>query len=147
MHIWIPIEEDNGLKSRVCPHFGSAPNYILVDSDTMGFEVIANRNAQHEHGNCQPLHALIGHRVDAVVVEGIGLGALMGLHSGGILVYSSQYESVEETVRAYIEGQLSEVTPANACSHHNHSSQNQEVHNRSFAARYRTGGCGGEGCC
>ena len=120
MNICIPVNEDNGLKSPVCAHFGSAPLFMIVDTDTGDCRAIDNKNKQHQHGMCQPLASLNGIALDGMVVGGIGMGALVKLKQGGIEVFLSEFATVEETVNAYKSGALKPVTPANACGQHGH---------------------------
>ena len=56
--------------------------------------------------------------MDAMVVGGIGMGALGKLKAAGIRVFFSEHPTVEETVAAFQDGRLREVTPATACVHH-----------------------------
>ncbi len=118
MNICIPVTNDQGLQSEVCQHFGSAPLFLIVNTDTRGTETVLNHNHQHAHGMCQPLASLQGHQLDAIVVGGIGMGALTKLQAAGIEVYLSEHATVEETLGAYEGGLLKKVTPRNACRHH-----------------------------
>ena len=52
MRIAVPIKEDRGLESTVHGHFGSAPIFARVDSETMEFKAFQNRNLEHAHGMC-----------------------------------------------------------------------------------------------
>jgi predicted Fe-Mo cluster-binding NifX family protein len=118
MNICIPITRDNGLQSPVNPHFGSAPIFMIVDTGNGSCQAIANRDSHHHaHGMCQPLEQLAGQTVDAVVVGGIGMGALGKLKAAGIRVFFSEHPTVEKTVDAFQAGRLREVTPATACAH------------------------------
>jgi predicted Fe-Mo cluster-binding NifX family protein len=36
MNICIPTTDDEGLESKVCAHFGSAPAFLVVDTDSGG---------------------------------------------------------------------------------------------------------------
>ena len=58
MNVCIPISEDRGLASPVCGHFGSAPAFLVVDTETRSHRVLANTNAHHEHGHCTPIALL-----------------------------------------------------------------------------------------
>jgi len=118
MNICIPITQDNGLQSSVSPHFGSAPIFMIVDTENGSCQAIANRNLHHAHGMCQPLAQLAGQSVDAMVVGGIGMGALGKLKAASIRVFFSEHPTVGETVAAFKTGRLREVTPATACAHH-----------------------------
>jgi predicted Fe-Mo cluster-binding NifX family protein len=120
MKICIPVNRDEGMRSPVCAHFGSAPFFLIVDTDTSDCLPIPNRNKHHAHGMCQPLKSLEGHAVDAVVVGGIGMGALNKLRAGGVEVFLSEYPTVSETVAAYDAGTLKTVDPRNACAGHGH---------------------------
>jgi predicted Fe-Mo cluster-binding NifX family protein len=57
MQICIPVMDDRGLDSPVSAHFGSAPAFMIVDTDSGHCRIIANNNHHHAHGMCQPLAA------------------------------------------------------------------------------------------
>jgi len=137
MNICIPVESDAGLQSSVNAHFGSAPVFLIVDTNTMDVRAVANKNRVHAHGMCQPLAALAGQAVDAVVVGGIGVGALNKFRAADIHVYLSQFPTVRETVDAFNAGRLQPVTPKTACGQHGQHDQGQD-HSRG----QMHGGCG-----
>jgi len=58
--IAFPTQDDLGLESQVYGHFGSANNFIVVDTETDACETVNNRDREHAHGQCQPLAALGG---------------------------------------------------------------------------------------
>jgi len=74
LKICFPTENLQGLESVVFSHFGSAPGFVVVDTESNGIEEINNNDLHHAHGMCQPLKALGGLSVDAVAVGGIGMG-------------------------------------------------------------------------
>jgi predicted Fe-Mo cluster-binding NifX family protein len=124
MNICIPVNEDLGLASTVCAHFGSAPHFMIVDTESGACRAIPNTNQHHGHGMCAPLAALQGERIDAMVVGGIGMGALSKLMAAGTQVFLSEQSTVEETVNAHKAGTLRPVTPQTACGqHHGHGGQ------------------------
>lgn len=121
MLICIPVESDAGMQSKVCAHFGSAPIFMIVDTDTAACRPITNTNQHHAHGMCQPLAVLAGEKFDSIVVGGIGMGALNKLSAAGVKVYRSGQPTIQATMDAMKTGQLQEVTPGMACSHqHQH---------------------------
>lgn len=120
MKICIPIIEDKGSKSPVNPHFGSAPLFLIVDTDTGECRSIPNRNEHHAHGMCMPLQSLQGEQLDGIVVAGIGAGALNKLMNAGLKVYYSDQSSVEDTLSEFKAGKLREMTPGMACTGHAH---------------------------
>jgi predicted Fe-Mo cluster-binding NifX family protein len=115
MQICIPVLEDRGLESPVCAHFGSAPAFLIVETDSGTCRVIANENQHHAHGMCQPLAALAGEPVEGIVVGGIGMGALMKLQAAGVAVFQAVHPTVRETVAAFTAGQLQPVGQEHAC--------------------------------
>jgi len=118
MNLCIPVTEDKGPQSPVSGHFGSAPLFAIVDPDTGTFRTIANLNAHHNHGSCQPLTTLADAGVDAVVINGIGAGALNKLQAADVRVFLSEQPTVEAVVAAFKTGTLRLATPATACAHH-----------------------------
>ena len=119
MNICIPVEDNNGLDSRVCQHFGSAPFFLVVDSDTNECDAVVNSGAQHAHGMCQPLALLKGKDIDGVVVGGIGQGALFKFQAANIGVYLSEYSTVNETLAAHKAGSLRPLSQG-TCAGHGH---------------------------
>ncbi len=117
MIVCIPVSRDEGLQSPVSAHFGSAPFFMLVDQQAATLRTIANRNQHHAHGQCQPLAAIAGEPVDAVVVGGIGGGALARLQAAGVEVLWSDHATVEETLKALAGPGLQRIGPAQACGH------------------------------
>jgi predicted Fe-Mo cluster-binding NifX family protein len=118
MKVCIPVEEYRGLDSSVYGHFGSAPVFALVDTETLAVEPIGNRDHEHEHGACSPLKALGGHQINAVIVGGIGPGAIRGLQAAGIEVFRFVGGTVADAVQQFKDGALSALTLAQACGGH-----------------------------
>jgi predicted Fe-Mo cluster-binding NifX family protein len=118
MKIAIPVAECSGLDSLVYGHFGSAPLFVLVDSETMTVEPLGNQDQVHAHGQCQPMKAMANTIPDAVVVGGIGAGALHGLRAAGIKVYRADGNTVAEAVAMLQNGMLHEIGENEACGVH-----------------------------
>ena len=118
MNICIPIEMDQGLKSPVCAHFGSAPAFMIVDTAADQCRAIPNQNQHHGHGMCMPLASLQGECIDSMVVGGIGMGALNKLRASNISVYLSEYRTVAETLAAFKAGTLRLMQENMACASH-----------------------------
>lgn len=121
MKICIPVEADNGINSMVCAHFGSTPLFMIVDTDTDSCRVVVNNNQHHSHGMCMPLQSLQSEQIDAIVVVGIGGGALNKLQAANIKVYISPQLTVSEVVTAFKSGDLQLMQPSMACTNHEHS--------------------------
>jgi len=118
MKIAFPTSEDNGLQSPVYGHFGSAPFFIVVDAETDELTVLGNQDLGHTHGNCQPLQALGNTTVDAVVVGGIGGGALKKLYDASIKTYRAVEGTVSDNLTLFKAEKLPPFTMAHTCQGH-----------------------------
>ncbi|TRZ75540.1 MAG: diguanylate cyclase [Deltaproteobacteria bacterium] len=118
MKICFPTVNLEGLESRVYGHFGSAPGFVIVDTETQAVEEISNNDSHHDHGMCQPLKALGGRNVDAVAVGGIGMGALMKLQAQGVRVYRGTEGTVGENVGLILKKKLPEFDAGLTCAGH-----------------------------
>ncbi len=116
-----PTQESLGLNSVVFGHFGSARYFVIVDTETGEFEATDNRDIGHIHGKCQPLAALGGKSVDAVVAGGIGAGALNKLNAAGIDVYRAVEGTISDNLDLIKTGRLPKFDPRQTCAgHHTH---------------------------
>lgn len=118
MRIAFPTNDPQGMDSRVFEHFGTARGFIVVESETGQAELVLNQDLGHSHGNCQPLKALGGTPVEAVVVAGIGGGALNRLRTSGITVFRAEPGTVRENLDRYHGGQLREFPTNQICGGH-----------------------------
>jgi predicted Fe-Mo cluster-binding NifX family protein len=132
MQLCFPVTRDEGLQSPLSKHFGSAPLFLIADTDNKGLRSVANKNPHHSHGACQPLRSLSGQSIDAVVVGGIGMGALAKLKKAGLQVFlAGEHRTVEDALGAITAGALEEASASSACRGHGHVAHGQG------------GGCGG----
>jgi predicted Fe-Mo cluster-binding NifX family protein len=115
MKVCFPVQQDEGMESKVYNHFGSAPLFVVVDTATDDITLIANRDQRHERGSCNPIAAIANHKVDVVVVGGIGSGALSRLNATGIRVFRSTAPSIRENISMFLAAQLQECTLQQCC--------------------------------
>lgn len=122
MKVCFPVENEsnNSLGSQVYNHFGSAPRFVVVDSETHEVTEIINRDLGHAHGACSPLRALGGASVDAIVVAGIGAGALQGLMGAGLQVYRSAGGSIADNLAQLKRNELDQWQLSQVCGGHSH---------------------------
>lgn len=120
MKIAFPIQENNSIESPVYSHFGSARFFVIVDAETGEQETIDNQDLDHDHGKCQPLAALGGKKVDAVVVGGIGGGALKKLYDDGVKTYRAVEGTVSENLALIKDEKLPLFTMDQTCQGHQH---------------------------
>ena len=117
MKVCFPVKINDGLNSIPYNHFGNAPEFIVCDLETNDIKTVGNGDLGHEHGKCQPMKALSGEVVDAVVVGGIGRGAIIRLNEMGIKVYKSIEGTVENNINALKNGNLVEFNINHTCNH------------------------------
>ncbi|MDT8419640.1 MAG: NifB/NifX family molybdenum-iron cluster-binding protein [Desulfuromonadales bacterium] len=120
MKICFPVSQDEGLESKVYGHFGSAPMFVVVDTESSETKVMGNRDRGHAHGACRPLRALGGESLDAIVVGGIGAGALQGLSRSGLKVYKAEGLTIADNMTCLAEQGLAELTGDQVCGGHGH---------------------------
>jgi predicted Fe-Mo cluster-binding NifX family protein len=118
MKICFAVEKDEGAQSAVYGHFGSAPAFVMVDTVSGSVATVGNRDMIHAHGACNPIMAIGGASVDAVVVGGIGAGALNRLNAEGIQVYASMAQTVAQNVDLLKAGKLPVLTLQHSCAGH-----------------------------
>lgn len=120
MKVCFPVQKDEGLASAVYNHFGSAPLFLIIDTQTNDLSTVTNHDEHHVHGQCNPLRALDNKQVDAIVVGGIGAGALNKLNQLGIKVHRAQAETVNENLTIFKTGNMPELNVQGCCGGHSH---------------------------
>ena len=118
MKIGFAVQFNEGMESIVYDHFGSAPAFIIVDTEQNQVLGLDNKNMHHEHGACNPIMALNGNQIDAMIVGGIGGGALMKLNAMGIKVYGAGATTVKENIALLADHRLQELSMDNSCKAH-----------------------------
>jgi len=118
MKLCFPVESNNGMDSIVYGHFGSAPMFVIFDSTTNTLDTINNMNLKHEHGMCSPILTLNGQLVDALVVGGIGAGAINKLNAMGIKVFRANEDTVQKNIDLFANNALPQLTLESACNQH-----------------------------
>jgi len=118
MKVGFAVQSHEGIERKVYDHFGSAPAFIIVDTEGKEVLKVNNKDLHHAHGACNPVMALDGKSVDAMVVGGIGAGALAKLNALGIKVYEAGASTVKENLALLGENKLQELSVYNSCRSH-----------------------------
>jgi predicted Fe-Mo cluster-binding NifX family protein len=118
MKVCFAVQKDEGMESAVYGHFGSAPAFMVVDTESQSRDTISNIDLIHAHGACNPIMALGGKNVDAIVVGGIGGGALMKLNAAGIKVYGAKAGTIKGNIDLLMKNGLPELSMENICAGH-----------------------------
>jgi predicted Fe-Mo cluster-binding NifX family protein len=129
MKIGVPTCDDAGLDSGVHGHFGSAPYFLVYDTDSEQHQFLDNTGQVHEHGRCNPLAVFMRSPIDVLLTAGIGAGALFRLNEAGIKTFRCAPEdSASAAIREFRDGALPEISPLEACGHHGHQHQARGPH-------------------
>lgn len=110
MRICFPVEENIGLESPLHEHFGSAPLFLVVDTDTRQASLLGHNDHQHQHGDSDSSKAPDGNRFDGVMVGGIGGGVLNDMLRMGLKVFRAEVGTVSHNIDLYLRGLLPELT-------------------------------------
>ena len=118
MKVGFAVQRDEGMESQVYNHFGSAPMFVVVETGAAEVQTIHNQDLNHSHGACSPMKALGGQQIDALVVGGIGGGALMRLNAMGVKVYAAEARTIRENLDLLSRNRLPQLSMQNACQAH-----------------------------
>ncbi len=118
MKICFPVELDKGLESVPYAHFGSAPVFLIFDTETESTNAVANQNLDHSHGMCSPLKALGGEKIDVIFVGGIGAGAVSKLNNMGIRIYEATRGTIRDNIKLFNDKAIKEISIEHACKGH-----------------------------
>ncbi|MEM4728835.1 MAG: NifB/NifX family molybdenum-iron cluster-binding protein [Thermoplasmata archaeon] len=119
MKVAVPTLGERGLDELVSEHFGRAPTFTIVDSETDEVKVIQNRS-EHMGGAGKPPEHLAREGVKVMLPSGMGPRALAMFKSLGIEVYMGARGTVSETLELWKRGRLLPASEETACREHRH---------------------------
>lgn len=107
------------LDSPVDPRFGRAACFLLVDTETLAFEVVSNtQNLQAAQGAGVQAASSIARKKPAAVLTGhCGPKAFQVLQAAGIAIYAGVSGTVRDAVARFKKGELTPSTAPNAEGH------------------------------
>ncbi len=118
--IIVPVEDKNGLESRLVDHFFEAPYYAIVDLDKNNKITNVRTEANQEVlAGCigRPHEQLLDLNPNAFVVRSMGPVCLSSLQDAGIKVLKANGNTVKKIVSSYVKGKLKQVVPGCERSH------------------------------
>ena len=95
------LSDGDDLSSEVSEDFGHAPYFLIVDYDTLDYEVVENEFMDAEGAGMKVANAIVGIGVDAVITGGIGSHGYDILTKAGIKVSFDEEGTVEECMNAF----------------------------------------------
>ncbi len=106
------------LDATVDPRFGRAAYFLLVDPESMSFEVLANQALSLGGGvGIQAAKQVIDAGAKAVLTGNCGPNAFQTLQAGGVTVYSGVSGSVRQAAEAFKAGRLTADVQASSDAH------------------------------
>ncbi|BCL59548.1 diguanylate cyclase [Desulfomarina profundi] len=110
VRIAVPSEGEGGLDGKRAGHFGHCDVFTLIDvEDGEIKEVSILPNKEHVQGGCMvPVNLLAEHKVQQLVVGGIGMRPLMGFQQVGIDVY---HDAERIDIRPVVEDMIAGKVP------------------------------------
>ena len=109
----------NELISDMDPRFGRAKYFIIVDTETLEYEVAENRQNLNlpQGAGIQAAQNVVQHRPDVVLTGNCGPKAFQVLKAGGIKVVVGVNGTIMEAIQAYIDGKYKPADDANVEGH------------------------------
>ena len=106
------------LYADVDQRFGRCKYFLIVDADSMEFEVLSNENAMDSGGaGIQTAQTIANKGVEAVVTGNVGPNAFQTLSAAGIKVFTGASGTIKESIEKYKKGELKETGSSNVDSH------------------------------
>lgn len=119
MKVCVPTRDNNGMEGTVEQHFGKAPTYTILDTDSGEISVIPN-TSEHMGGVDLPPEFLYKNGVEIMLCAGLGHRAVKIFESYGIDVFVGAGGTVQEAIEAWEAGQLNNASAENTCAEHEH---------------------------
>ncbi len=106
------------MDSQVDPRFGRAACFIVVETETMAFDVVENGNVASAGGaGINTAKAVIDTGAQAVLTGNCGPNAERTLRAGDIKLYTGVKGTVAEALEQFKAGALTEATGPSVDSH------------------------------
>jgi len=106
------------LDSQVDRRFGRCSYFLIVDSETMSFEVMTNAAAGAMGGaGIQAAQSLAGKGVKAVITGNVGPNAFQTLSAAEIDVFVGAFGTIKEIIERFKRGELHQTETPNVRGH------------------------------
>jgi predicted Fe-Mo cluster-binding NifX family protein len=111
--------QESDLQGEVDPRFGRAKHFLIVDSETMRFEVVENEQSLRlpQGAGIQAAQVVTNHRAEVVLTGNCGPKAFRTLEAAGIRVVVGVSGRIEDAIRTYLRGEFAHAKEANVEGH------------------------------
>lgn len=118
MKLCIPTDS-GGLDDTVSGHFGRAPTFTVIDTETNEVLVVKNRS-EHMGGLGKPPEHIAKTGAEVLICAGLGARAIDMLAGFGIEIFVGATGTVRDAVDMWKEGKLTPATLDVACKEGHH---------------------------
>ena len=118
IRIAVPSKGQGGLDGERAGHFGHCDVFTCIDAENGEIKNVSTiANKEHVQGGCMvPVNLLAEHKVNALIVGGIGMRPLMGFRQVGIDVYhDSERVDIRPVVEDMLAGKLPLISDDQVC--------------------------------
>jgi len=106
------------LNAEIDQRFGRCRYFLLVDIETMEFEVVSNENAMASGGaGIQAAQTIANKGVEAILTGNVGPNAFQTLSAAGIKVYTGASGKIIDAIDKYKKGEFNKTEGPNVGSH------------------------------
>ena len=107
------------LSSDMDPHFGRASFFVIIDSETMEYEVVDNKQNLNlpQGAGIQAGKTVVDNKAEVLITGNCGPKAFTVLERAGIKVITGAKGRVEDVVQQYKNGELKSAQGANVEGH------------------------------
>ncbi len=156
MKICFPVAVDCGIDSDLFSHFASAPQFLIVDTESDNVEAVENCDDKDPTKGCDPFAALEGKNLDAIIVDAIGDAVHQTMNMCGFRVFTATSSNLQQLIEAFKKNELEEIEPfysqdAGRCGDEEEGGCDHDHHGEEESAEMKeaSGNCvlqGGGGC-
>jgi predicted Fe-Mo cluster-binding NifX family protein len=119
MKVCIPTMEKGGMDDELSEHFGGAPTFTIIDTETKDVKVFPNES-DHFGGAGKPPEKINSMGAQVVICRGMGPKAMIMLRDFGIDVFIGSTGNARNAFEMYSSGKLQKASVQNACQGHSH---------------------------
>ncbi len=118
MKIGITLNDEQGLKSEVCAHFGQCSHFLIVEAegDQIKSSKVVVNSAVHGGGGCTAVTEILKYGITHVIAGGMGMGAQNKFAAANVPIFGYSGKA-EDAVKALLQSKLGGIDP---CKDHGH---------------------------
>ena len=115
MKIAFPVVTEGGLEATIAEHFGRAPMYTIIETETKEVSVVENKGEHFGGQHAAPV-ALNNRGINVLICKGLGRKAIGLFDELGIGVFITQKATVKEAYESYNKGELVQASQTDGCA-------------------------------